>query len=207
MVRELTDKQKAVLDFIESHQFEFGRSPTLREIREYLEVSSDNSVLKHINALVKKGLIQKDDTPRGIKLLNSVKQKLMAETISVPLLGYVPAGGPAMLEERVEDTISFDVSGLANPSKCFCLRVEGDSMINVGIFDGDLVLVDPGLKPRNGDIVVALVDQGNTVKTYIEDKVSKRVYLQAENPEYPDIHPMESLEIQGVVIKLIRDYF
>ncbi len=207
MVKELTDKQKAVLDFIESHQFEFGRSPTLREIREYLEVSSDNSVLKHINALVKKGLIQKDDTPRGIKLLNSVKQKLMAETISVPLLGYVPAGGPAMLEERVEDTISFDVSGLANPSKCFCLRVEGDSMINVGRFDGDLVLVDTGLKPRNGDIVVALVDQGNTVKTYIEDKVSKKVYLQAENPEYPDIYPMESLEIQGVVIKLIRDYF
>lgn len=207
MVRELTDKQKAVLDFIESHQFEFGRSPTLREIREYLEVSSDNSVLKHINALVKKGLIQKDDTPRGIKLLNSVKQKLMAETISVPLLGYVPAGGPAMLEERVEDTISFDVSGLANPSKCFCLRVEGDSMINAGIFDGDLVLVDPGLKPKNGDIVVALVDQGNTVKTYIEDKVSKKVYLKAENSEYPDIHPMESLEIQGVVIKLIRDYF
>lgn len=207
MVRELTDKQKAVLDFIESHQFEFGRSPTLREIREYLEVSSDNSVLKHINALVKKGLIQKDDTPRGIKLLNSVKQKLMAETVSVPLLGYVPAGGPAMLEERVEDTISFDVSGLANPSKCFCLRVEGDSMINVGIFDGDLVLVDTGLKPRNGDVVVALVDQGNTVKTYIEDKVSKKVYLQAENPEYPDIYPMESLEIQGVVIKLIRDYF
>ncbi|MBP7819290.1 repressor LexA [Candidatus Gracilibacteria bacterium] len=207
MVKELTDKQKAVLDFIESHQFEFGRSPTLREIREYLEVSSDNSVLKHINALVKKGLIQKDDTPRGIKLLNSVKQRLMAETISVPLLGYVPAGGPAMLEERVEDTISFDVSGLANPSKCFCLRVEGDSMINVGIFDGDLVLVDTGLKPRNGDIVVALVDQGNTVKTYIEDKVSKKVYLQAENPEYPDIYPMESLEIQGVVIKLIRDYF
>jgi repressor LexA len=112
-----------------------------------------------------------------------------------------------MLEERVEDTISFDVSGLANPSKCFCLRVEGDSMINVGIFDGDLVLVDTGLKPRNGDIVVALVDQGNTVKTYIEDKVSKKVYLQAENPEYPDIYPMESLEIQGVVIKLIRDYF
>jgi len=207
MVRELTDKQKAVLDFIESHQFEFGRSPTLREIREYLEVSSDNSVLKHINALVKKGLIQKDDTPRGIKLLNSVKQRLMAETVSVPLLGYVPAGGPAMLEERVEDTISFDVSGLANPSKCFCLRVEGDSMINVGIFDGDLVLVDTGLKPRNGDVVVALVDQGNTVKTYIEDKITKKVYLQAENPEYPDIYPMESLEIQGVVIKLIRDYF
>jgi repressor LexA len=207
MSKDLTDKQQSVLNFIENHQLEFGRSPTLKEIREYLEVSSDNSVLKHLNALVKKGLIEKDDTPRGIKLLNSVKQKLMSETIAVPLLGYVPAGGPAMLEQHFEDTISFDLAGLKNPSKCFCLRVDGDSMINVGIFDGDLVLVDTGLKPRNGDVVVALVDNGNTVKTYIEDRATGRIYLRAENSDYPDIYPEESLEIQGVVVKLMRDYY
>ncbi|PIQ79655.1 repressor LexA [Candidatus Peregrinibacteria bacterium CG11_big_fil_rev_8_21_14_0_20_41_10] len=205
MENSLTPRQTDVINFIEEYQLEYGGSPTLKEIRKHLSVNSDNSVLKHLKALVKKGYIEKDDTPRGIKLLDSVRKKLQAATISVPVLGFIPAGGPVAMEEYVDDTISFDLNELKHPQDCFCLRVTGDSMINVGIFEGDLVLADAKLVPKTGDIVVALVDGGNTVKTYVKGKDA--TYLRAENPAYEDIYPEEQLQVQGVVIKLIRDYF
>lgn len=205
MVDGLTGRQQEVLDFIEAYQLEHGSSPTLREIREHLDVSSDNSVLKHLNALVKKGYIEKNDTPRGIKLLAAVKQKLMADTVSVPVLGFIPAGGPVAASEHIEDTVSFDTAALRHPGSCFCLHVRGDSMVDAGIYDGDLVLADSKLAPKHGDIVVALVDGGNTVKRYIN--TADQVYLKAENPNYDDIYPEHELRIQGVVIKLMRDYF
>jgi repressor LexA len=92
----ITEKQEAVLNFIEEYQLQFGKSPTIREMREHFGVKSDNSILKHLKALQEKGYLEKDDTPRGIKLLNSVKEKLDAATnlMKIPVLGTIPAGGP-----------------------------------------------------------------------------------------------------------------
>lgn len=203
---DLTPKQSQVLSFIEEYQLDHGKSPTIREIKDFLDVSSDNSVLKHLKALEKKGYIKKDDTPRGIKLLESIKQKLLAETISIPVLGYIPAGGPVQAEEFVEDYITLDVNQVKNPDKAFVLRVTGQSMVDAGIYEGDMIIADASKDPKVGDIVVALVDNENTVKRLIKDS-NGNYLLKAENPDYSDIIPVSDLEIQGVVISLQRNYY
>lgn len=201
---ELTNKQKQVLNYIENYQLENGKSPTIREIKEYMNVASDNSILKHLTALEKKGFIKKDETPRGIKLLESVKAKLSASTISLPVLGFIPAGGPVMTEEYIDQEVTVDESMIKKPENTFMLRVTGQSMINAGIYEGDLLIVDSKKEPRVGDIVVALVDNENTVKRLVKE--GTQYYLKAENPDYSDIHPTNELEMQGVVTGLIRTY-
>jgi repressor LexA len=201
----LTDRQKQVLKFIEGYQLEHGKSPTIKEIRLYLKVASDNSVLKHIIALEKKGFIAKDDTPRGIKLLEHVRQKLQNNTVSIPLLGFVPAGGPVHSEEHVEDWMTFDSAKIKNPSHTFMLRVTGNSMIDAGIFEGDLILADSKKEPRVNDIVIGLVDGENTVKRLV--RKDGQYFLKAENPDYSDIYPVGKLEVQGVVLTLLRNFF
>jgi len=201
----LTDKQAAVRDFIESYQLEFGKSPTIREMREHFGVSSDNSILKHLKALVEKGHIEKDDTPRGIKLLNSVKQKLSSTDIRLPVLGFIPAGGPVLTEEYIQEWRSVGEDSVKHPEQSFLLQVTGDSMENAGIHEGDMLVVDGKIEASFGDIVVALVDNQNTVKRYMKDKKG-RIYLKPENKKYSNIYPDVDLQIQGVVSSLIRQY-
>jgi repressor LexA len=200
----LTNKQEQVLNFIESYQLQNGKSPTIREIKEFLNVSSDNSVLKHIVALEKKGFIQKDDTPRGIKLLDSVRQKLQTNTVSVPVLGSIPAGGPVSAEAVIDDWITIDSKQVSNPKNAFMLRVTGNSMIDAGIYEGDLLIADSKKQPRVNDVVIALVDNENTVKRLVSQ--NGQFYLKAENSEYSDIYPISNLAIQGVVTGLVRTY-
>lgn len=201
----LTEKQELVLNFIESYQLEHGKSPTIKEMKEHFGVKSDNSILKHLKALVEKGRIQKDDTPRGIKLLQTVKQKLTAQEIRLPVLGFIPAGGPVLTEEYVQEWRSVGEDTVRNPAKSFLLKVTGDSMIDAGILEDDLLIVDSSVKPLLGDVVVGLVDNQNTVKRYMKDK-DGRVYLKPENSRYEDIYPHHDLQIQGVVTSLIRQY-
>jgi repressor LexA len=201
----ITEKQQIVFDFIESYQIEHGKSPTIREIREFLGVSSDNSVLKHLKALTDKGVIEKDDTPRGIKLFDSVRNRLSSPSIKLPLLGFIPAGGPVMSEEYIQSWRGVSTEDVANPEKSFLLEVTGDSMQDAGILEGDLLIVDSSVEPKIGDIVVALVDNQNTVKKLMKDSSGKH-YLKPENKNYSDIYPDHDLEIQGVVISLIRQY-
>ncbi len=203
-MQNLTAKQAQVLEYIEAYQLENGKSPTLREIRTFLNVSSDNSVLKHLNALIKKGFIEKDDTPRGIGLLESVKQRLASTTISIPILGFIPAGGPVNAEQYTDGYMTVDSNSVTNQSSCFALRVTGQSMIDVGIYEGDLLVADANKQARVGDIVIALVDNENTVKRLITRE--GRYYLKAENRDYLDIEPIESLQIQGVVVSLHRRF-
>lgn len=202
----ITDKQQAVLNFIESYQLKFGKSPTLREMREHFGVSSDNSILKHLKALEEKGYLNKDDTPRGIGLLKSVKEKLdaVSNTSRIPLLGTIPAGGPVLSDEHVLSYFEVGNDFLKKPQGSFALRVSGLSMINAGILEGDFVIANQETTPKDGDIVVALVDGKNTVKRY--RKKAHQVWLEAENPDYSDIHPDEYLEVQGVVTAVIRMY-
>ena len=207
MSEHLTEKQEAVLKFIEEYQLAYGKSPTLREMRENFGLSSDNSVLKHLKALEEKGYIEKDDTPRGIGLLNAVKEKLDAvSSIKLPILGFIPAGGPVLSEEYVSGwmEVGEDLAKSKDAKHHFLLEVTGNSMIDAGIFEGDLVVVDMKRTPRNGDIVVALVDNHNTLKRLVEQ--NGKTYLKAENKDYNDIYPENELSVQGVVSSLIRQY-
>lgn len=201
----LTEKQEAVLEFIEKYQLENGSSPTLKEMREFFGVSSDNSILKHLKALEEKGYIQKDDTPRGIKLLNSVKERLTNADFKLPLLGMIPAGGPVLTEEYIEDWVNVGEDVVYKYKDSYLLRVTGNSMIEAGIYEGDILVVCGALEPRPGDIVVALVDNQNTVKRYMKDERG-RVYLKPENVDYDNIYPEGELCTQGVVTGLIRHY-
>lgn len=200
----LTTKQQAVLKFIEKYQLKHGSSPTLREMREHFGVSSDNSILKHLKALQEKGYIEKDDTPRGIKILDSVKRRLESDTIKLPLLGHIPAGGPVLSEEFIESWFNVGPDIAKRQEGHFLLKVRGESMINAGIHDGDIVVVDSNKIPSSGDIVVALVDNENTVKRYMRENT--KIFLKAENPEYENIYPEHELTIQGVVTALMRYY-
>lgn len=202
--QELTEKQQKVLQYIEEYQMEYGSSPTIREMREYLGVSSDNSVLKHIRALEEKGFLQKDHTPRGIKLLDVVKERLLEPVIKLPLVGEIPAGGPVVCEENTDAWISVAENLVQYPQDSFLLKVRGESMIDAGIHDGDTVIVHQTQHPHNGDIVVALVDGMNTLKRYIFN--GEKAYLKAENPHYTDIYPVKELRIQGIVTGLFRSY-
>lgn len=206
MSEHLTEKQEAVLKFIEKYQLEFGKSPTIREMREHFGVSSDNSILKHLRALEDKGFIDKDDTPRGINLLDSVKEKFSSatESVKLPVLGYIPAGGPVLSEEYVKEWMNVGSDVAKNSKDYFLLSVTGQSMIDAGILEGDLVVVDTKKNARDGDVVVALIDNENTLKRFI--KKDGKVYLKAENKNYKDIYPLNELTIQGVVTALIRQY-
>jgi repressor LexA len=201
----LSEKQEAVLKYIESYQMENGSSPTLREMREYFGVSSDNSILKHLKALEEKGYIHKDDTPRGIKLLSSVKERLDSGEFKLPLLGMIPAGGPVLSEEYIEKWVNVGEDIVYKSKDSYLLRVTGNSMIEAGIFEGDILVVCGSLEPKFGDVVVALVDNQNTVKRYMKDSQG-HVYLKPENPEYDNIYPEGELCIQGVVTGLLRYY-
>lgn len=202
----MTEKQEAVLKYIEQYQMKMGKSPTLREMREHFGVSSDNSILKHLKALEEKGYLNKDDTPRGIGLLDSVKEKLdaVSNITRIPLLGMIPAGGPVLAEEHALSYFEIGNDFLKKPQGSFALKVSGLSMINAGILEGDFVIANREISVKDGDIVVALVDGKNTVKRY--RKKDHQVWLEAENPDYSDIHPDEYLEVQGVVTAVIRMY-
>ena len=205
MAEVLTEKQEGVLKFIEDYQLQHGSSPTLREMREYFGVSSDNSILKHLKALEEKGYIKKDDTPRGIKLLSSVKEKLQSDDFKLPLLGMVPAGGPVLTEEYIEKWMNVGSDTVYSFKDSYLLRVKGDSMVDVGIYEDDILVVCGSLEPRIYDVVVALVDNQNTVKTYMKDG-DGQIYLKPENQKYANIYPEGELCIQGVVTGLLRYY-
>lgn len=206
-MEKLTPKQEKVLKIIEKYQFEHGASPTIREMCKALEVSSDNSIIKHLNALEIKGYIKRrTDIPRGIQMFPQVKQRLeQPAEVKVPILGSIPAGGPVEKEENVEGYMALSEDIVKKPQDSFLLRVSGDSMINVGIYEGDLIVACRTLEAKHGDIVVALVDGCNTVKRLKKSKLGS-FYLQPENDMYEPIHPEDELEIQGVVTALIRSY-
>lgn len=205
MPEVLTEKQEALLKFIEQYQLENGSSPTIREMREYFGVTSDNSILKHLKALGEKGYITKDDTPRGIKMLSSVKERMESGSLKLPLLGMIPAGGPVLSEEYIENWLSVGEDVIYKAQDSYLLRVKGTSMIDAGMYEDDILVVCGSLEPKIGDIVVALVDNQNTVKRYMKDS-DNRVYLKPENPQYDNIYPQGELCIQGVVTGLLRYY-
>lgn len=205
MAQGLTQRQAAIVAYIESYQLEHGYSPKIAEIQAAFGIKSVNGVIKHLRALEKKEVITRDNTARGIALFDIVKQKLASTFVQVPIFGTIPAGNPQDMQEFVEGYLPFDMSVLGQGThEVFALTVRGESMIDAGIFEGDQVVVEKA-QAFPGDIVVALVDGENTLKRLMKSKTGE-LYLQAENAQYPDIHPLHELQTQGVVRYLIRKF-
>lgn len=204
-MKSLTDKQKNVLKLIAEKVNEVGYPPTLQELADALGVASKNAVLKHLSALEKKGYIGKREggAARGIRILESLGFLDGPDVSSLPLVGSVSAGSPLLAEENVESYVSIPKNILPGKGEYFALRVQGDSMVNAGIFENDLVVVLSTNRANNGDIVVALVGNETTVKRFVS--TGNDWYLKPENPRYPEIRPTEEWSIQGKVVALIRN--
>jgi repressor LexA len=197
----LTQRQQEVLAFIEKQQRETGLPPTTREIQAHFGFHSQTAAMNHLRALEKKGVIRKS---AGKARAAVVPQPARAPwERSIPFLGSIPAGMAVDAMEETDNALELDLRlfGQESPTGVFALRVRGDSMINAQIADGDLVIVQKR-QPREGDIVAALIDGEVTLKRYV--MFDRRPRLAAENPRYPDLIPAADLQIQGVMIGLIR---
>lgn len=198
----ITKRQKQLFDFIKSEIQEKGLPPTVSEMARALKVRSKNAVAKLLAALEEKNLLKRDGTARGIRVQDEFGNQVQAGIMAVPLLGSVPAGGPLIVEQHVEEWINLPQSLLHGRRDVFLLQVRGDSMTSAGILEGDLVIVKPTREVHSGDIVVALLHDEATVKRYIE--IRGRKYLKPENPKYENIFPQEEWTIQGKVVGVIR---
>jgi len=203
--QDLTDKQRQLLSYIEEYQLEKGSSPTIFEMKDFMQVSSDNSILKHLKELERKEYIRRDNTPRGIELLQEVRDQLFADVVILPMLGSVPAGNPVDAFSEATEWVPVSSDMVRDKQNTYLLRVSGESMKDVGILDGDLAVIDSSLSPRVGDKVVGLVDGQSTVKTLASNGAS--FYLHPENEAFDDIFPEDTLSIQGVVVGIIRRYY
>jgi len=202
MKKDITSRQKELLKFIIQQIRDFNLPPSVSEMATFLKVSSKNAVAKLLNALELSGHIKTSGKARGISVLDSLGESLEKGLISVPLLGHIQAGVPHLAEEQIEEWINLPSSLIKSRRDVFLLKVRGDSMINAGIYEGDLVIVRPVKEAKNNDIVVALLHDEATVKRLIY--VKNRAYLKAENPDYANIYPKEDWMIQGKVVGVIR---
>ncbi len=203
MANDITDRQKELLQFIIKQVRERQLPPSISEMAEFLKVKSKNAVAKLLDALEEQGFIRTNGKARGIEILDSLGDSLMKGLVRVPLLGHIQAGVPHLAEEQIEDWINLPSTLIRGRRDVFLLRVRGDSMINAGIFEGDLVIVKPTKDVRNNDIVVALLHDEATVKRFIQ--IKNRAYLKAENPKFKNIYPKEEWMIQGKVVGVIRN--
>ncbi|TSC78699.1 MAG: DNA polymerase V [Candidatus Peregrinibacteria bacterium Gr01-1014_25] len=200
----LTPHQRTVLNYIGEFQHKRGYSPSLADLAIAFGVRSKNAIAKVVNVLSRDGYLEKD--PKGrIKILHHEESHSSARLpIALPLFGPIAAGFAAPVEEQAEETVTLEDYLVGDRSSTFLLRVKGDSMIGAGINEGDLVVVDRKRQPRLNAIVVGVLDGEFTLKRLRKDK--GKFYLQAENPEYPDLHALEELKVAGVVIGLMRKY-
>lgn len=187
---DLVRAAKRLRHFFKDHH----RPPSFEEIRDLFGYKSKNAAFWLVKRLLDKGLLEKDD--KG-------KLRLDAGT-GARLLGTVQAGFPSPAEEELIDTLSLDEYLIKHPEQSFLVKVTGDSMIDAGIHEGDLVVVERGRQPKDKDIVIAQVDGSWTMKYY--EKTKKGVVLIAANKKYPAIRPAAELVVGGVVVAVIRKY-
>jgi repressor LexA len=203
MSKEITKRQKQLLQFIIKQIREHNLPPSISEMATYLKVRSKNAVAKLLASLEQSGHIKTDGRARGVTVLDTLGEALEKNLIRVPLLGFIQAGSPHLAEEQIEEWINLPQTMVKGRRDVFLLRVRGDSMKNAGIFEGDLVIVKPVKEAKNRDIVVALLHDEATVKRLIY--VKNRAYLKAENPDFENIYPQTEWTIQGKVVGVIRN--
>ena len=199
---KITAKQEEILEYIKSQILERGFPPSVRDICEAVHLKSTSSVHSHLEALEKNGYIRRDATkPRAIEIIDDNFNLVRREVVNVPLVGTVAAGQPVLAVENIEAYFPIPAEYMPN-EQSFMLRVKGDSMINAGIFDGDQVLVKQQATAENGDMVVALVDDSATVKTFYKENGYYR--LQPENDNMDPIIVTGNLQILGKVFGVFR---
>lgn len=198
----ISSKQQEILDYIKNEILNRGFPPAVREICEAVHLKSTSSVHSHLEALEKNGYIRRDATkPRAIEIIDDNFNLARREVVNVPLVGTVAAGQPILAVENIETYFPVPAEFMPN-EQSFMLRVKGDSMVNVGIFDGDQVLVKQQTSAKNGDIVVALVEDSATVKTFYKEDGYYR--LQPENDYMDPILVQDNLQILGKVFGVFR---
>ena len=201
---KISKKQSEILEYIKNEILNRGFPPSVREICEAVNLKSTSSVHSHLETLEKNGYIRRDPTkPRAIEIVDDNFNLVRRETVNVPIIGKVAAGQPLLAVENVEGYFPIPAEYMPN-SKTFMLVVQGDSMINAGIFNGDYVIVEQQTTAENGQKVVALIDDSATVKTFYKENGFIR--LQPENDSMDPIlvSPDQSFQILGRVIGLFR---
>lgn len=204
----LTQRQDEILNFINSYREMNGFPPTIREIAKQFGISSTFGVKKHLDALVKKGYLHiESNASRGISTIQNDEYPNKNDVFSkIPIVGRVAAGLPILAEQNIEGSLVIDPSFIKRGDNCFALKVKGDSMIKAGIFEGDYVIVIPRFEAENGDIVVALLDDEATVKTFESRHGRIRLLPQNENYQPIEIKDNVNFSIAGKVKGIIR-YF
>ena len=199
--RPISKKQEEILNYIKNEILERGFPPAVREICQAVGLKSTSSVHSHLESLERNGYIRRDPTkPRAIEILDESFNMIRREMVNVPIIGTVAAGQPIIAEQNIEGYFPIPTEYMPN-KQSFMLKVKGESMINAGIFDGDKVLVKQQATAENGDIVVALVDDSATVKTYYKENGHYR--LQPENDSMEPII-VDKCEILGKVFGVFR---
>ena len=198
---KISAKQQEILEYIKSQILQRGFPPAVREICEAVNLKSTSSVHSHLETLEKNGYIRRDPTkPRAIEILDDSFNFTRREMVNVPIVGRVAAGEPLLAEQNIEEYFPIPMDFMPN-KQTFMLKVKGESMINAGILDGDYVLVEERKTAHNGEMIVALVDDGATVKRFYKEEGIIR--LQPENDTMePIIVP--DCTILGKVIGVFR---
>ncbi len=198
---KITEKQKEILEYIKEQILMRGFPPSVREICEAVQLKSTSSVHSHLETLEKNGYIHRDPTkPRAIEILDDMFNLARREVVNVPLVGRVAAGEPILAQENIENYFPIPIEFMPN-KQTFLLKVQGESMINAGILNGDLVLVAEEQTAENGEMVVALIEDGATVKTFYKEEGIVR--LQPEN-DFMDPIIVKDVTIIGKVIGVFR---
>ena len=198
---KISKKQTEILEYIKSQILNKGYPPSVRDICEAVDLKSTSSVHSHLETLEKNGYIRRDPTkPRAIEIIDDNFNLVRREVVNVPIVGKVAAGQPILAVENVESYFPIPMEFMPN-EQCFMLKVQGESMINAGIFDGDTLLVEQCHAAHNGDMVVALVDDSATVKTF--DREADHIRLQPENDTMEPIL-VPDCQILGKVFGVFR---
>ena len=200
---KISSKQLEILEYIKSQILERGFPPAVRDICEAVHLKSTSSVHSHLETLEKNGYIRRDPTkPRAIEIIDDEFNLSRREIINVPILGQIAAGEPIFAEQNIEGYFPLLPEDMPS-GNAFMLRVRGESMINIGIYDGDKILIKEQNTASNGEIVVALVGDSATVKTFYKENGHYR--LQPENDALDPII-VDEVEVLGKVVGLFRSY-
>jgi repressor LexA len=203
-MNELTKRQRQVLNFIRTAREKLGVAPTLREIAAHFGFKSPTAAADHVNALRAKGVLDRlANRARALRVVHPLED-LRRPVADIPIYGAIPAGFADDRRQEAKGCVSIDVEslGIKPTPRTFALEVRGESMIGRHIMDGDLVILEHGMTPRNGDVVAALIDNESTLKTLVIER--GRSWLRAENHQFPNLVPAGELVIQGVMLALIR---
>ncbi len=201
--QRLSSKQEQILEYIKNVTLEKGYPPTVRDICEAVNLKSTSSVHAHLSTLENKGYIRRDPTkPRAIEIIDEGFQMVRQEMTSIPIVGRVAAGEPILASHNIDGYFPLPVDMVPN-ADTFVLKVKGDSMINAGIYSGDSIFVESCNTADNGDIVVALIDDSATVKTFYKEK--GHIRLQPENDTMDPII-VDDCVILGKVFGVFRLY-